>query len=79
MDGHRDADADIESIDNRYIPHPSLLRKERKNCGSHCERYGGMRGGPAPEYPAAQEPEPENMTQIRANCVRGGSKGIWAL
>ena len=71
MNGQGDADADIERVGDRDIPPPPLFRNEREHRDGHCERDGGMRGRPAPENPAAQEAEAENVAQIRACAVRG--------
>jgi len=61
MDGHGDADADIERIGDRHIPQPPSFRKEREERDGHGERDGGMRGRPTPEDPAAQEAESEDV------------------
>ncbi|SPE55440.1 hypothetical protein SBV1_2200028 [Verrucomicrobia bacterium] len=71
MDGHRNADANIESVGDRHPPQPLLFRKELEDRDGHCKRNGRVRRGPTPEDPAAQEAESENTAQIRANDVRG--------
>ena len=38
MNGHGDADADVESVGDRQIAQPPLFREERKYCDGHCER-----------------------------------------
>ena len=40
MNGHRDADADAESVGDRHIPQPPLFRKEPEERDGHGERDG---------------------------------------
>jgi len=70
MDGHRDAQADIERIEDCHPTQPPWLRMEREHRHGHGEGDGGMRRRPAPENSAAQKAEVEDMTDVRADVVR---------
>lgn len=71
MDGHGDADADVKRVQDRYIAQPPLLRPKREDRNGHGKRNRRMGGRPAPEDPAAQKAESENMTQIGSHAMRG--------
>ena len=70
MDGHGDAQADIAGVEDRHPAQPPLFRAEREHRHGHGEGDGGVRRRPAPENPAAQPAEAEDMTDVRANAVR---------
>lgn len=79
MDGHRDADPDVERVNEGEITDPSVLGEQREYGDCHRKGDGGMRGGPAPEYPAAQKPESENMGQVgpsRVGRMDASGKGL---
>lgn len=64
MDGHRDADANVEGVEDGDDSEPAPVRKEGEDGNSHGKGGGSMRGGPAPEYSAAHETETEDVTGI---------------
>ena len=70
MDGQGDTNTHIKSVEDRHPAQPPLFRTEREHRHGHGEGDGGMRRRPAPEDPAAQKAEVEDMTYVRADAVR---------
>jgi len=69
VNGHGDADPDIEGVGDRRIAQPPLLRGQREYRDCHGEGDGRMGGRPAPEDAAAQEAKPEYVAQVSTDVV----------
>ena len=71
MNGHGDADANLESVGDRQTAEPPLFREERQYRGGHGERDGRVGRRPTPEDPASEETKSEIVANIGADNVRG--------
>src|SRR3974390_894715 len=57
MDGHGNAEADIERVSDGNAPQPPLFRKQGEEGSRHGKRDRGMGRRPSPKNAAAQKTE----------------------
>jgi len=70
MDGHGDAQADIERIEDCHPTQPPLFWIKCEHRHGHGKSDGGVGRWPAPENSPAQKTEVEDMAEVRADSVR---------
>jgi len=72
MDGHRNAKADVERIDQGEQNKFRVPGIERDQAGGHGKRHGGVRRRPAPENAALEKPQLEAVAAVNQRPrVRG--------
>lgn len=71
MDGHGDAEADVEGVGHGQPAQPAVFGKQGEDGGGHGKGNGGVRGRPAPEDSAAQEAELEPVAEVGAEIMKG--------
>jgi len=69
MDGHRDAEADVECIEQREEDKHPIFRIEHDQADRHGKRNGGVRRRPAPKDAAFEETELETVAGINQRSV----------